>query len=116
VNGPFKDVARGKEKGDHRELWLRLTPAPKLIDKVRRDWGFTGTLVKFKLEVDVSDEELLHIADESRRQSQAEWIVANSYRDHVGDAWILGEHAPAVKVTREELPFALMDRLAKSTG
>lgn len=116
VDGPFADVARGKVRGNHPELWLRLTPAPKLIDRARRDWGFTGTLVKFKLEVDVGEEELLRIAEESRRQSAAEWMVANSYRDRVGEAWILGARSAAVKVTREALPFALLDRLAKSTG
>jgi phosphopantothenate-cysteine ligase/phosphopantothenoylcysteine decarboxylase/phosphopantothenate--cysteine ligase len=116
VDGPFADVARGKVRGNHPELWLRLTPAPKLIDRARRDWGFAGTLVKFKLEVDVAEGDLLRIAEESRRQSAADWIVANSYRDRVGEAWILGAQSAAVKVTREELPFALLDRLAKSKG
>src|SRR5262249_13522456 len=33
------DVRAGKVKSHHGELWLRLTPTPKLADRVRRDWG-----------------------------------------------------------------------------
>src|SRR5262245_6165469 len=47
-DGRFADVAAGKVKSHHPELWLRLIPAPKLIDKFRTGWGFAGTIVKFK--------------------------------------------------------------------
>ena len=57
------DRAADKVKSDEPELWLRLVRAPKLIDRVRRDWGFRGLLVKFKLEVGVSDEQLLAVAE-----------------------------------------------------
>lgn len=43
-DGRFEDAAAGKVKSHHPELWLRLVPAPKLIDKVRAGWGFAGTL------------------------------------------------------------------------
>lgn len=72
------DRQRGKVKSDEPELWIRLTRTPKLIDRIRSDWGFAGTLVKFKLEVGLSDEELILIAEASRRQSGAEWMVANT--------------------------------------
>ena len=72
------DRSAGKVKSDEPELWLRLTRAPKLVDQVRRDWSFTGILVKFKLEVGVSDAELLAIAERSRQQSSAAWLVANT--------------------------------------
>lgn len=76
--GAFEDVLAGKVKSHHDELWLRLTPAPKLVDKVRRDWGFAGTLVKFKLEVGVSEAELLEVAERSRVHSGANLICANT--------------------------------------
>jgi phosphopantothenoylcysteine synthetase/decarboxylase len=72
------DRAAGKVKSDEPELWLRLVRAPKLIDCIRRDWGFRGPLVKFKLEVGVSDEQLLAVAERSRRQSAADLMVANT--------------------------------------
>lgn len=79
------DVAAGKVKSDAPELWLRLARAPKLIDKVRRDWGFRGVVVKFKLEVGMSDERLLEIAEQSRRASDADLMVANTLEG--ADEW-----------------------------
>src|SRR5947209_1625132 len=55
------DVTAGKVKSNAPELWLRLLPTPKIIDRIRGDWGFRGVLVKFKLEVGVNEEELLAI-------------------------------------------------------
>jgi phosphopantothenoylcysteine synthetase/decarboxylase len=72
------DVSAGKVKSDAPELWLRLQRTPKLVDFIRKDWGFAGVLVKFKLEVDVTDEHLLQVAEKSRVQSGADLIVANT--------------------------------------
>ena len=72
------DASAGKVKSSHRELWMRLTPTPKLADSVRSPWGFTGTFVKFKLEVGPTDAELARIAMKSRAQSDADLIVANT--------------------------------------
>jgi phosphopantothenate-cysteine ligase/phosphopantothenoylcysteine decarboxylase/phosphopantothenate--cysteine ligase len=82
IGGPafpvLLDSGAGKVKSDEPELWLRLVRAPKLIDQVRTDWGFRGVLVKFKLEVGVSEEQLLEIAERSRRHSAADLMVANT--------------------------------------
>jgi phosphopantothenoylcysteine synthetase/decarboxylase len=72
------NVTAAKVKSDAPELWLRLVRAPKLVDLVRPVWGFRGVLVKFKLEVGVSKEELLAIAERSRRHSGADLMVANT--------------------------------------
>ncbi len=72
------DVAAGKIKSSHRELWMRLVPTPKLIDSIRQPWGFDGVLVKFKLEVGPTDEQLIQIAEASRTHSQADLMVANT--------------------------------------
>jgi hypothetical protein len=45
-NGRFEDAAAGKVKSHHPELWLRPVPAPKLIDKVRTEWGFAGSRLR----------------------------------------------------------------------
>jgi phosphopantothenoylcysteine synthetase/decarboxylase len=78
-DGPaLTDMAAGKVKSSEPELWLRLVRTPKLVDMVRSPWGFSGILVKFKLEVGVSEERLLEIAEASRRQSAADLMVANT--------------------------------------
>jgi phosphopantothenoylcysteine synthetase/decarboxylase len=72
------DRRAGKVKSDEPELWLRLKRAPKLVDRVRTAWGFGGVLVKFKLEVGLSDEALLAVAEASRVHSGADLMVANT--------------------------------------
>ncbi len=72
------DRRAGKVKSDEPELWLRLKRAPKLIDRIRAEWGFGGVLVKFKLEVGLSDEALLAVAEASRVHSGADLMVANT--------------------------------------
>ncbi len=65
AEGPhLVDVSAGKVKSSYDELWVRLVPTPKLIDRIRSEWEFLGVLVKFKLEVDVTDVELARIADD----------------------------------------------------
>lgn len=68
----------GKIKSDEPELWLRLVRAPKLVDLIREPWGFRGVLVKFKLEVGLSDDDLLAVAERSRVHSRADLMVANT--------------------------------------
>lgn len=68
----------GKIPSREPELWFRMVRAPKLIDRVRSQWGFTGLVVKFKLEVGIHDNALIEIAEKSRRQSDADLMVANT--------------------------------------
>jgi phosphopantothenoylcysteine synthetase/decarboxylase len=72
------DRRAGKVKSDEPELWLRLVQTPKLVDQIRKPWGFSGVLVKFKLEVGVSDDQLLQVAEASRNLSDADLMVANT--------------------------------------
>jgi phosphopantothenate-cysteine ligase/phosphopantothenoylcysteine decarboxylase/phosphopantothenate--cysteine ligase len=115
------DRSIGKIKSDEPELWLRLVRTPKLIDAVRRDWGFTGVLVKFKLEVGVTEYDLLAIAEQSRTNSDADLMVANTLEG--ADAWaylgpIDGNYE---RVARPELSARLLEavvncREAKTRG
>lgn len=105
----LKNVSAGKIKSSHSELWLRLTPAPKLIDMIREPWGFRGKLVKFKLEVGLTREELIAVAEQSRVQSGADLMVANTLENRHDEAYIgAGEYE---RVTRTELAGKLLDRI-----
>jgi phosphopantothenate-cysteine ligase/phosphopantothenoylcysteine decarboxylase/phosphopantothenate--cysteine ligase len=109
--GHFENAASGKVKSSHSELWLRLVPAPKLIDKVRAYWGFAGTLVKFKLEVGVSNEELLDVAERSRVHSGADLMCANTL-DGMHDWAFVGTGPGGYRrANRAELPSVLIDAL-----
>jgi phosphopantothenate---cysteine ligase (CTP) len=105
------DRAAGKIKSDEEELWLRMVRTPKLIDLIRSDWGFRGVLVKFKLEVGVNESDLLAIAERSRRQSEADLMVANTLEG--ANQWaLLGPLDGAYqKIDRPELPRRLLEAL-----
>lgn len=103
------DRAAGKVKSDEAELWIRLTRAPKLVDRFREPWGFKGRLVKFKLEVGKSDVELEAIAEASRRQSRADFIVANTLEE-AADWALIGPLAGGYeRVMRTDLSRRLID-------
>ena len=103
------DVTAGKVKSNAPELWLRMVPTPKIIDRIRGDWDFRGVLVKFKLEVGVTEEELLSIAEASRRHSDADLMVANTLEGAAICAY-LGPGAEGYRrIPRRELPERLLE-------
>lgn len=110
-DGQFEDVSAGKVKSSHPELWLKLVQAPKLVDKVRTEWGFRGKLVKFKLEVGVSEQELIEIAERSRVHSSADLMAANTL-DGMHDWAVIGAGPGGyTKVPRTELAGRLVNSL-----
>jgi phosphopantothenoylcysteine synthetase/decarboxylase len=113
ADGPprLADRAAGKVKSDEPELWLRLVRAPKLIDRVRPDWGFRGLLVKFKLEVGIDDKRLLEMAEPSRVFSGANLMVVNTLEDAASHAYLGPLDDGYRRVGRAELPDRLLDAL-----
>lgn len=107
-----EDETGSKIGSGHGSLWLELVPTEKLVDKIREPWGFKGALVKFKLQVGITDMKLIDIARKSRRDSEADMIVANCLEWAKQYAYIIGADDQAERVTREILPFALLGRLS----
>jgi phosphopantothenate---cysteine ligase (CTP) len=110
TNGKLADVSAGKVKSHHAELWLRLTPTPKLADLVRTTWAFRGTFVKFKLEVGITDAELREVALKSRAQSDADLIVANTLEGMDAIAWIGDRQGGWERIERAKLAGRLIER------
>jgi phosphopantothenoylcysteine synthetase/decarboxylase len=102
------DRRAGKIKSDEPEIWLRLQRTPKLIDRIRPDWKFKGILVKFKLEVGLSDAELTDLAERSRRQSDADLMVANSLEGAASWALVGPVGGQYQKVPRAQLSGTLL--------
>lgn len=105
--------ASGKVKSTEPEVWLRLTPTLKLVDQFRSAWGFAGVLVKFKLEVGVSDDRLLEIAEASRRHSDADLMVANTLEGMATTAFLGPIDGAYQRVARDELPGRLLGAIAQ---
>lgn len=101
----------GKVSSNQTELWLRMVPTLKIIDMIHAEWGFQGKLVKFKLEVGVSDEELIRIATESMHRSKADMIVANCREWMSWWAIVITADGKVRKVRRSKLPEEIERRL-----
>jgi phosphopantothenoylcysteine synthetase/decarboxylase len=107
------DMAAGKVKSDAAELWLRLVRTPKLVDLVRREWAFRGVLVKFKLEVGVTDEQLQSIAERSRVHSGADLIVANTLEGAAYWAFLGPIQGQLQRLPRRTLAEQLLDEVER---
>ena len=109
----LRDMSAGKVKSDAEELWLRLVRTPKLIDLFRSPWGFRGILVKFKLEVGKTDDELLAIARRSREQSSADLIVANTLEGASFWAFLGPLHGQYERLSRRDLAPRLLEEIER---
>lgn len=105
-----RDVHAGKVKSSYQEIAFLGQRTEKLIDQFRTTWGYQGLLVKFKLEVDITAEQLIAIGQQSRRASGADYLVANTLDMVEGEragAYLLSERGEEW-VSRTELPARLV--------
>lgn len=93
------------------KLYLELEPNIKIVDQIREPWGFRGKLVKFKLQVGISDDELIEIARKSMAKSRANFIVANCLEWCQERAYIIDEDGSVANIPRNDLPGELLGRL-----
>lgn len=73
-----RDVQADKVRSIYEHLAVLAERTEKLVDLFRANWNYRGLLVKFKLEVGVSKDELIRIGRESRQSSRADYLVANT--------------------------------------
>lgn len=103
--------ATTKLPSGEEELVLRLQPTPKIVDEVKALSPDT-LLVKFKLEVSRSVEELHAIARASAARSRAELVVANDLSEYRGEqhvAYLLDQQQVLARTeTTAELAQALV--------
>lgn len=93
-------------------LHLELLRSPKLIDKIRRDWGFSGLLVGFKLESGLDTPALIQEAETTRKRTGADLMVANHHHSAGVEAFIgPGTDNGYQRVERPRLPEALLTLL-----
>lgn len=105
-----QSVSAGKVKSSYREIAFLGQQTEKLIDLFRTEWNYKGLLVKFKLEVEQSDQQLLAIAKQSRIASSADYIVANTLEMVQGTkpgAYLIGADSDEW-IPRNDLPTRLV--------
>ncbi len=112
---PISEVATKLPSGDE-ELILRLRPTPKIVDEIK-DLAADLVLVKFKLEVARTQEELFGIARSSASRSRADLVVANDlseYHDGRHRAFVLdSENVLAECETTQGLADSLVTLLTE---
>jgi phosphopantothenoylcysteine synthetase/decarboxylase len=105
-----RDVQAGKVKSNFSQITILGQQTEKLVDLFRKEWNYTGLLVKFKLEVGISKDELIKVGQASRLSSGAEYLVANTLDMVEGPdagAYLLSEKG-AEWVPRTQLPGRLV--------
>jgi phosphopantothenate---cysteine ligase (CTP) len=114
-----RNVQAGKVKSSFDQIAILGKRTEKLVDLFRSKWGYSGLLVKFKLEVGIAPEQLIQIGQASRKASGANFLVANTLEMVEGEragAYLLSdagqEWVPRseladrmVRLVRENLPL-----------
>lgn len=112
-DGRLQELDKTKKvSSKHKHLFLRMAPTPKIVDRIRRDWNYKGTLVKFKLEVGLTDEELVKVAAKSRDDSQADFIIANCLEWMGARAFIIDKKDNKWEAFRKNLPAEMFRRIS----
>ncbi|MDP3771130.1 MAG: phosphopantothenoylcysteine decarboxylase [bacterium] len=104
--------ASGKVGSSHEQLFLELARTPKIIEQIRGVWGFTGKLVQFKLEVGITDEELIARARAALERSGGDLVVANCLEWAKDAAILVSRDGLVERVDRAKLSDALIGKCA----
>jgi phosphopantothenate---cysteine ligase (CTP) len=113
-----RDVQAAKVKSSFPEIAVLGRQTDKLVDMFRSEWSYKGLLVKFKLEVGISKQELIEIGQKSRASSGAEFLVANTLEmvdGAAGGAYLLSDKG-AEWVPRHELPARMVKLVTEVSG
>lgn len=102
-----------KISSNHHELYIKLTKTEKIVDKIRHPWNFKGILIKFKLELGLTDYKLTEIARRSKEQSGANIMVANCLEWSQDRAIVIAPECGTLSVPRDMLPPFLYGEINK---
>jgi len=111
------EMQKGKIGSGFSELDIHTTPTPKIISKIK-DWDPEIYLVQFKLEVGLSENDLIAKAVNGIRKNRADLAVANNKAGTsatTAAAYLVEKDGSFAQVaTREEMYEKLLVRVAKS--
>ncbi|MGC9260040.1 MAG: phosphopantothenoylcysteine decarboxylase [Phycisphaerae bacterium] len=111
-------VQQPKISSRYESVVITGKPTLKIIDQFRKVWKYRGLLFKFKLEVGLRDDELIAVAQKSRKHSHADVIVANTLEMTRGPepAALIIDQQSARKVPRAQLAEVLRNELTRRLG
>ncbi len=77
-DGDIKTIrAEGKISSRYKMVAPCMTPTQKILALIKSEWGFNGVVVGFKLESDISEQELIERARKKITSGVADIVVAN---------------------------------------
>jgi len=109
-------VFNGKIKSGQKNFIIKLKPTIKIVDQVKK-WDASVFLVKFKLEVNCDENELVKIAKASMQKSKADIIVANDFlemKNKKQTAFIIGNEKMKKVTTKNEIAKELLLEIQKT--
>lgn len=109
---PLAPMASRKVASSHPRLFLELERTPKLVEQIKGIWGYRGTLVQFKLEVDITDDELITRAQAALERSKGDLCVANCLEWMRERAILVSADGSIEHIPRAELANVLVRRCA----
>lgn len=99
-----------KMSSDSEHLVLCLDRAPKVIHFIKQ-WQPTTKLIGFKLLIGVSEDQLIHVAQQSLTKNQADFIIANDLEnitDTLHPALLVNKEGVVARFkTRQEIALGL---------
>ncbi len=110
-----KVAGKIRSKGDMK---IDLTPFPKIINKVKNEWGYKGILVGFKLLVGATEDELIQAAGRSVVENNCDFVVANDLHDlkrNNHKIMIVTKHTVS-HVPKEKAVGAIIDKIKELKG
>ncbi len=106
------DAGAAKIPSGQDTLLLRLTPTPKIIDRIQ-SWAPDGRLVSFKAaSPETSDADLLTIAQRQRQRTHSDLVFANVIGRLRRGVLLLGEDGPRWHDRRQDAIHALIKTIS----
>lgn len=107
-------INNGKIKSNQKKLVLVFKPTKKIVDYLKK-FDPNIVLVKFKLEVNKTKEDLIRIAQESMVSSNADLMVANDFdtvdKNHV--AYIIDGKSIKKVIKKENIARQIIKKIEK---
>ncbi|MBI3633000.1 MAG: hypothetical protein HY226_01785 [Candidatus Vogelbacteria bacterium] len=109
----LEEVDHGGKIPSGQRIFLELDPTEKIVDKIKKEWGFSGTLVMFKLQRGITDEELIERAKISMIRAGADFIVANCLEWYRERAYIISSTGNLKMIQRHNLTWEILEAVKK---
>lgn len=106
--------ATGKLSSRHSQIFCKLIPTQKILALFKKEWGFKGVVIGFKLETGISKDALIQKAVQKIDEDIADVIVANLQETYRQTVYIVGVGVGnnAYEHPRNELVSVLYEKIA----